>query len=144
MCPCLGNRKNKRSGLSSGSAGTQPNLPRRFSSGQRHAGAGRRALPGHRLDDRHVRGSGRGCGADRGHIEELPEQAAAELHQTFETARSLLLDGYIEHYLRLSGMAWEQLEAWILPAAAARLDENLPEGEARHVLRFVRERLASH
>lgn len=74
----------------------------------------------------------------------LPEQAAAELHQTFETARSLLLDGYIEHYLHLSGMTWEQLEAWILPVAAARLDENLPEGEARHVLCFVRERLASH
>ncbi|WP_434751486.1 phosphotransferase family protein [Paenibacillus amylolyticus] len=71
----------------------------------------------------------------------LPDDAEPAIREGFEQARSLILQRYIEHYIALSGITREQIEAWMLPVAAARLDESLPPSEAEYLLQFVRDRL---
>ena len=71
----------------------------------------------------------------------LPDDAEPAIREGFERARSLILQQYLAHYISLSGISREQIDAWMLPVAAARLDENLPLPEAEHLLQFVRDKL---
>ncbi|MGO4528421.1 phosphotransferase family protein [Paenibacillus sp. 2TAF8] len=71
----------------------------------------------------------------------LPDDAEPAIREGFERARSLILQQYLAHYISLSGISREQIDAWMLPVAAARLDENLPSPEAEHLLQFVRDKL---
>jgi hypothetical protein len=71
----------------------------------------------------------------------LPDDAEPAILEGFERARSLMVEHYIEHYTALSGITREQIESWVLPAAAARLDESLPDAEAEELLQYVRDRL---
>nr|WP_145402602.1 aminoglycoside phosphotransferase family protein [Paenibacillus xylanexedens] len=71
----------------------------------------------------------------------LPDDEAPAIREAFDRARSIMLQHYLERYIALSGITREQIEAWMLPVAAARLDESLPPSEAAQLLEFVRTRL---
>ncbi|MEK4526286.1 MULTISPECIES: phosphotransferase [Paenibacillus] len=62
----------------------------------------------------------------------LPEDTEPAIRMGFETARESLVEYYIHHFMQLSGITREAIESWMLPVAAARLDEDLPaqEGES--------------
>lgn len=55
--------------------------------------------------------------------------------------RKKLTKGYIQEYLRLSGLTYEDVDHWILPIAAARLVEGLPPPEKELLVKEVRKRL---
>ncbi|MGF9695768.1 MULTISPECIES: aminoglycoside phosphotransferase family protein [Paenibacillus] len=71
----------------------------------------------------------------------LPEDADPEIRLGFERSRDTIVDGYTNHYMHLTGLTWKEIESWILPVAAARLEECLPGNEAEEVLKFVQEQL---
>ncbi|MGE5654204.1 MAG: phosphotransferase family protein [Bacillota bacterium] len=49
---------------------------------------------------------------------------------------------YLTRYLSLSGMGITELEQWLLPVAAARLAEGLPEVEKEQLLNTIRSKMA--
>ena len=64
-------------------------------------------------------------------------------------SRNLMLLGrwlfsrlYLNHYFRLSRYSRKDMEAWIMPIAAARLSEGIPE-ETDALLKIVHEKLAN-
>lgn len=71
----------------------------------------------------------------------LPENTEPAVRMGFETARESLVEYYMHHYMQLSGITRESIESWMLPVAAARLDEDLPPQEVEHLLKLVQERL---
>ncbi|MGN7412488.1 phosphotransferase family protein [Paenibacillus sp. SAF-068] len=71
----------------------------------------------------------------------LPEGTDPAVRMGFETARELLVEYYIQHYMHLSGITREAIESWMLPVAAARLDEDLPAQEVEQLLKLVQERI---
>ncbi|WP_058302751.1 phosphotransferase family protein [Gorillibacterium timonense] len=56
--------------------------------------------------------------------------------------KSRLESVYLNEYLRISGMPLADIEAWMLPVAAARLREQVP-GEREWLLGLIRERVDS-
>ncbi|AKG35591.1 hypothetical protein VK70_14245 [Paenibacillus durus ATCC 35681] len=48
---------------------------------------------------------------------------------------------YIKEYLRVTGYGYSTIDAWILPAAAARLAERIPQDEKDELLSIIRARL---
>ncbi|WP_433923316.1 phosphotransferase family protein [Paenibacillus taichungensis] len=71
----------------------------------------------------------------------LPEDTDPAVHKGFELARNVMLDHYIQHYIQISGISRQELDAWILPVAAARLDERLPAVEADQLIKLVQDRI---
>ncbi|WP_405156491.1 phosphotransferase family protein [Paenibacillus sp. FSL K6-0108] len=71
----------------------------------------------------------------------LPEDTAPAILKGFEGVRNLLLDDYIRHYLQISGISRQEMDAWILPVAAARLNESLPGVEADQLIKLVHDRI---
>ncbi|WP_054943064.1 phosphotransferase family protein [Paenibacillus ihuae] len=57
--------------------------------------------------------------------------------------RQRLTKGYIREYLSLSGGSYAEVNAWILPVAAARLIEGVPVAEKEQLAKEVRKRLRS-
>lgn len=57
--------------------------------------------------------------------------------------RKRLTKGYIQEYLTLSGQAYEDIDRWILPVAAARLVEGIPGSEKELLVKEIRKRLQS-
>ncbi|MNW66524.1 hypothetical protein D3C74_450020 [compost metagenome] len=57
--------------------------------------------------------------------------------------RQRLTKGYIREYLSLSGGSYAEINAWILPVAAARLIEGVPVAEKEQLAKEVRKRLRS-
>ncbi|QYR22581.1 phosphotransferase [Paenibacillus sp. sptzw28] len=55
--------------------------------------------------------------------------------------KRVLLDNYREEYLRLTGAHQDELKAWMLPIAAARLRENVP-GESEWLMCMIDELLS--
>lgn len=52
-----------------------------------------------------------------------------------------LCGSYTREYLRLSGYSLSELERWIVPVAAARLNEGIPVSEKEQLVRIIRKRL---
>lgn len=50
---------------------------------------------------------------------------------------------YIKHYLKISGKSFNEIDSWILPVAAARLVESIPETEKEKLVKVIRTRLQS-
>lgn len=71
-----------------------------------------------------------GFGTEEGGARGVMEQAA----ETFRCA-------YLEEYAQRSGYSAEEIERWMLPLAAARLVEPIPETEKTKLLGWVRQRL---
>ena len=57
--------------------------------------------------------------------------------------RALFYSTYLKRYLQLRPASREQIAAWQLPVAAARLDENIPPEEEKRLLAFVEAKLKS-
>jgi len=57
-------------------------------------------------------------------------------------SRTLLLESYLTHYLALTSIPFSEIEAWLVPAAAARLAEGIPEPEKQVLLSMIRKRLS--
>lgn len=72
-----------------------------------------------------------GFGTEEGGARGVMEQAA----ETFRRA-------YLDEYARRSGYSAEEIERWMLPLAAARLVEPIPETEKEKLLGWIRGRLA--
>ncbi|WP_379158520.1 phosphotransferase family protein [Paenibacillus sp. sgz5001063] len=70
----------------------------------------------------------------------------ASLTTRFITAfiRKRLTKEYIREYLRLSGLTYAEVNAWVLPVAAARLSEGVPLAEKEQLAREIRRRLRSN
>ena len=71
----------------------------------------------------------------------LPEGTPAVLRLALNAMRRRLCRKYIAAYPKPAQI---NFEPWLLPVAAARLKENLPEQEKSMLLDFVRQQLASH
>ncbi|GAS81280.1 phosphotransferase family protein [Paenibacillus amylolyticus] len=71
----------------------------------------------------------------------LPDDTEPAIRMGFEMARESLVEYYVNHYIQISGISRETIESWMLPVAAARLDEGLPAQEAEQLLKFVQERI---
>lgn len=57
--------------------------------------------------------------------------------------RQKLTKVYIREYLRLSGRSYAEINAWVLPVAAARLIEGVPAAEKEQLAKEIRRRLRS-
>lgn len=57
------------------------------------------------------------------------------------TMRRAFLESYLREYYKISNLTPDQVEAWILPVAAARLTEDLPPWEKEILLRIIRQKL---
>lgn len=71
-----------------------------------------------------------------------PPGAPAEVGEKIAALKSMLYREYLNRYLELSNMTLEELEPWVLPVAAARLSEGVPEVEKEQLLVMVRRKLA--
>ncbi|QJC53913.1 aminoglycoside phosphotransferase family protein [Paenibacillus albicereus] len=71
----------------------------------------------------------------------LPEELSRLSSFVFNRVRAMLLCQYRRTYLRLSGLEQEELEAWMLPLAAARLCEQLPPEEKLLLHKLVQSEL---
>jgi uncharacterized protein (TIGR02172 family) len=71
----------------------------------------------------------------------LPEGAPEPVKEALRLMRSRFAGLYRERYLHASGLAPADIDAWMLPVAAARLVEWIPGEEKEALLAAVRERL---
>ncbi|MBW4085142.1 phosphotransferase family protein [Paenibacillus sp. S150] len=71
----------------------------------------------------------------------LPPGASLSTRFVTGFIRQRLTKGYIREYLRLSGLAYSEVNAWVLPVAAARLTEGIPLAEKEQLVREIRRRL---
>jgi len=71
----------------------------------------------------------------------LPDDMPALLRSFFSFARSRMLSRYEAAYRKETGMLREEIEAWMLPYAAARLVEGVPEAEKIRIVSYIKNRL---
>ncbi|MNC36449.1 Phosphotransferase enzyme family protein [compost metagenome] len=71
----------------------------------------------------------------------LPPGASLATRLVTGFIRQRLTKGYIREYLRLSGLTYAEVNAWVLPVAAARLTEGVPLAEKEQLVREIRRRL---
>jgi aminoglycoside phosphotransferase (APT) family kinase protein len=55
--------------------------------------------------------------------------------------KSLLCHAYLNHYIKLTGITRQEISAWELPIAAARLFENGPKEEKDALIKFINKEL---
>ncbi|MDP4094717.1 MAG: aminoglycoside phosphotransferase family protein [Bacillota bacterium] len=70
----------------------------------------------------------------------LPKGTPAFIVLLSKIMRKKLLSIYLNEYIGMSGIAKEEIEAWMLPTAAARLNENIP-GEKEWLLSIIDKKL---
>lgn len=68
----------------------------------------------------------------------LPENKSAFEIYLAKNLRDLFCRGYLREYKKLSNFTADELEAWKLPVAAARLIENVSDQENQNLLQFIR------
>lgn len=67
----------------------------------------------------------------------IPIEIPPSVHEYINQQREILLQNYLTRYLSLSGYNINQFEQWMLPIAAARLIEPIPEEEKKTLLSFI-------
>ncbi|OXM14262.1 phosphotransferase family protein [Paenibacillus herberti] len=72
----------------------------------------------------------------------LPDDLSMIASLLISSVRSMLLRHYMRAYLRLSGLEERELEQWMVPLAAARLNEFLPSEEKLILRKLVQDGLA--
>ena len=70
-------------------------------------------------------------------IGSLPEDIPFIMKSIINFARSKFYSEYIKQYLKISSTKMEEIEKWILPVAAARINESLPQSEKDELLKMV-------
>lgn len=73
----------------------------------------------------------------------MPKHASLFTKMFLGFARKRMTSQYTREYMRISGVSRADIEAWILPVAAARLVEWLPVPEKEQLVREIRKRLRS-
>ncbi|HZG86733.1 aminoglycoside phosphotransferase family protein [Paenibacillus sp.] len=68
----------------------------------------------------------------------MPEEAPDEAKAFIERNRKRMKHEYAAQYAALSGIKPDEVERWMLPVAAARLDERIPARERSELLQLVR------
>lgn len=58
--------------------------------------------------------------------------------------RQRLTKEYLRGYLALSGLTYDEIDAWIIPVAAARLTEGIPVQEKEQLVSEIRQRLGKN
>lgn len=71
----------------------------------------------------------------------LPEGAPQFVVEGLENTRSQFKDSYLHHYIRHSDIPEASIRQWMMPIAAARLVEWIPEEEKSQLRDFIREQL---
>ncbi|QGQ95456.1 hypothetical protein EHS13_11460 [Paenibacillus psychroresistens] len=71
----------------------------------------------------------------------MPEGTPRLIKAAVSFLRNKIRKVYIKHYLDLSQMKYSDIDNWILPVAAARLVEWIPQEEQDKLLLVIRERL---
>ncbi|TVY11243.1 phosphotransferase family protein [Paenibacillus cremeus] len=71
----------------------------------------------------------------------LPDEAPKNVIDALEQLRAKINDSYLAHYLSLSGLQYSDIDEWMLPVAAARLSEWIPDAEKAALLHFIEDRL---
>ncbi|MNP41930.1 Phosphotransferase enzyme family protein [compost metagenome] len=73
----------------------------------------------------------------------MPEETPKIMVYIVSQIRNQLLKKYLKHYKTISTIESKEVEDWILPVAAARLNEWIPEQEKQALVQLVRQRLVS-
>ncbi|MGN7358712.1 phosphotransferase family protein [Paenibacillus sp. SAF-054] len=71
----------------------------------------------------------------------LPEELPPDIQELFNRTREQLTTGYLQEYMKLSGMTISEIERWMVPVAAARLVEWIPAAEKEKLLELIRHQL---
>jgi uncharacterized protein (TIGR02172 family) len=71
----------------------------------------------------------------------MPPGTSFIIKNVIKYVRGYLYKGYIDRYLKVSGMKMEEVEKWELPVAAARLVEWVPNSEKKMLLQIIDEGL---
>lgn len=71
----------------------------------------------------------------------LPEGTPFFFKLVINSLRKRLVRVYVRHYLQLSGLNYTDIDRWILPVAAARLNEWMPEEEQKQLVKIIKERM---
>ncbi|GGI45107.1 aminoglycoside phosphotransferase [Paenibacillus marchantiophytorum] len=71
----------------------------------------------------------------------LPDGAPSDIIETLHLTRNKMKDTYLNQYLVNSKLQIDDINQWMLPVAAARLSEWIPEKEKEALLMLIRERL---
>lgn len=69
----------------------------------------------------------------------LPEEIPSHLITLFADIRNQLLTTYTNEYLMNSDITIEEIHQWMVPIAAARLNEWIPEQEKNELVKLIRE-----
>ncbi|MBD2843636.1 aminoglycoside phosphotransferase family protein [Paenibacillus sp. IB182496] len=70
-----------------------------------------------------------------------PEHASEAESRQLQAARETIREAYLAEYIRLSGRGKAEIAQWLLPVAAQRLTEGIPEPEKEAIARMIRQRL---
>jgi uncharacterized protein (TIGR02172 family) len=71
----------------------------------------------------------------------LPEGVPQFLAEGLAKSRSQLKEGYLRHYIRYSGISEASIRQWMLPIAAARLVEWIPDEEKGQLSDLIRNQM---
>jgi uncharacterized protein (TIGR02172 family) len=71
----------------------------------------------------------------------LPDAAPDHVKEQLQGMRERIGDVYVKHYLTHSNLRFEEIDQWLLPIAAARLTDWIPEEEKEQLTSVIRERL---
>lgn len=71
----------------------------------------------------------------------LPDEVPESVKAALELMRNKMNDMYLEQYLIYSGLQFSDIDKWLLPIAAARLSEWIPDEEKALLLNLIEERL---
>ena len=75
-------------------------------------------------------------------LAEMPEEESLIEKKITNLIRKKFYLEYIKHYINISGIRIEQVEKWELPVVAARLIENVPDGEKTILLDYINRKIA--
>ncbi|MNB86041.1 Phosphotransferase enzyme family protein [compost metagenome] len=74
-------------------------------------------------------------------IGSMPENTSRTISALINLGRRRLKSAYLSQYLKASGLSYTSIDEWLLPVAAARLSEGIPEAEKEQLAKIVRGRL---
>ncbi|MEK0317253.1 phosphotransferase family protein [Cohnella sp. 56] len=73
----------------------------------------------------------------------VPDGASEEVVEWLARMRAELLEGYLRTYTQHTGTTREYIEQWMVPVAAARLCEWIPDAEKQALAAFIRQSIAA-
>lgn len=73
----------------------------------------------------------------------LPDEAPSHVKEALGRIRTQINDVYLEQYLSYSKLSFSDIDHWVLPIAAARLTESIPDEEKELLVNVIEERLTT-